>query len=366
MTFQISAQSSAAIRDVTLFFRAPGDARTGVGKPTFVVELDHGSTITATYFLDLAARPLPPFAAIEYWWEIQDSAGSTLTTDKQIIFYEDNRFDWRTLAQNRVTVHWYEGDTAFGQAALDIAANALVQADRDLHVLLPERTNVYIYANAADVQEALRRAGRAWAGGHADPALGVVIVRVSPGLEGELNLGRTIPHELTHLLIYQATGENYARVPSWLNEGLAVLNQAQPDPDFPAALSAAREGGTLLSLSRLCAPFPADVAQAQLAYAESESIVRYIRDQHGSKSFANLLRAYADGASCEAGVERGLGISLDELEQAWLREVINTSPGTFRLPALTPWLLLAGLVLLSGGLFTLLMAFQPARLKGGR
>jgi len=298
---------------------------------------------------------LTPFANVEYWWEIRDSAGAQLTTEPENFYYEDNRFNWQTAAREKVNAHWYQGDHAFGQAALDIAVSALTQANRRIHALLPDSVNIYVYANGADVQAMLAPLGRAWAGGHADPALGVVIVVVPPGPEAESRLRNEIPHELTHLLIYQATGAHYAQVPSWLNEGLAVMNQEEPDPDAPALLDEARRRGQLLSLNDLCGPFPVDAAQAQLAYAESESVARYISNQYGDTGVAALLAAYADGAGCSAGVERGLGFSLSELESQWLQEAINANPTLLKLQALIPWIILAGLVLFSPAIFILLL-----------
>jgi hypothetical protein len=351
LNFQISVQSSVPLTGATLFVRAQDEARTLVGE----ARLNTGADTRATYTLNLALHPLTPFANVEYWWEIRDSANTQLTTEPENFYYEDNRFPWQTAEREKVTAHWYEGDHAFGQAALDIAVSALTQANRRIHAPLPENVNVYIYANGPDVQAMLAPIGRAWAGGHADPALGVVIVAVTPGPEAESRLRNEIPHELTHLLVYQATSAHYAQVPSWLNEGLAVMNQEEPNPDAPALLDEARRSGTLLSLNNLCGPFPVDATQAELAYAESESVVRYISDQHGDTGLADLLAAYADGAGCSAGVERGLGFPLSELESRWLQTSLNANPTLLKLQALIPWIILAGLVLFSPAIFILML-----------
>lgn len=351
LNFQISVQGSAPLTGVTLFVRAQGEARTFIGE----ARLSSGADTLATYAFNLALRPLTPFAKVDYWWEIKDSSGAQLTTEPENFYYEDNRFNWQTATRERVNAHWYQGEHAFGQAALDIAVAALTQANRRIHAPLPDSVNVYVYATSADVQAMLAPIGRAWVGSHADPALGVVIVAVAPGPEAESYLRNEIPHELTHLLVYQATGAHYAQVPSWLNEGWAVMNQEEPNPDAPALLDEARRRGQLLRLSDLCGPFPVDATQAQLAYAESESVVRYISDQHGDTGLAALLAAYADGASCSAGVERGLGLPMSELESQWLQEAVNANPALFKLQALIPWLILVALVLFSPAIFILLL-----------
>jgi peptidase MA superfamily protein len=360
MTFEVSARSSAAdIIGATVFVRAPGFARTFVGE----AHLTPGVEITATYALNLTLRPLPPFAPVEYWWEIRGSGGESLLTDPQTFVYEDNRFDWRTLTRGILTVHWHKGDTPFGQAALDVATTALTQANRDIQAPLPEHVNIYIYADAESARAALAPVGRIWADGYADPPLGLAVVAVADDESDAVNFGREIPHELTHILIYQATRDRFAQVPTWLNEGLAVMNQAEPDPGFPGALAAARQTGTFLSLNDLCGPLPADPAQAQLAYAESESVARYIRDTYGATGITALLAAYADGLGCAAGVQRGLGFPLDELERRWLAEAFHVGPVNPLSSTLDPipWIILAALVLFAPVLFFLLIRRKPSR-----
>ncbi len=359
MTFQAAARSSGpSLIGATVFVRASNEARTFVGE----ARLTPGAEISAAYPLNLSLHPLSPFAPVEYWWEIRDSAGGSLTTEPQSFVYEDNRVEWRTLTRDPVTVHWHAGETAFGQAALDVATAALTDANRDIQALLPEQINLYIYADVQAAQAALAQVGRIWADGYADPALALAVVAVAADEVAGLNLQREIPHELTHLLIYQTTGDHYRNVPTWLYEGLAVMNQAQPDPGFPAALAAARDAGTLLSLSSLCGPFPADPAQAQLAYAESESVVRYIRDTHGAPGLTALLGAYADGLGCAAGVDRALGVSLAALEEGWLRDSLLTGPISAppRVVDLTAWVILAAVVLVSPVLFFLLISLTPS------
>jgi hypothetical protein len=358
MTFQMTAQSSAGdIIGATVYVRAFGLERTFVGP----AHLTQGQEITATYTLNLHMLPLPPFAPVQYWWEISASEGASLITEPQTFLYEDNRFEWRTLTAGGVTVHWYAGETPFGQAALDAAVAALERANRDLRAPLPQAVNLYVYESAEAARAALAPVGRIWADGYADPPLGLAVVAVADDLDAIHNLEREIPHELTHVLVYQATGEHYDQVPTWLNEGLAVMNQAQPDPAFPAALEAARQAGTLLRLSSLCGPLPADPAQAQLAYAESESVVRYIRDTFGVSGLAGLLAAYADGLGCGPGVERALGIPLDELERNWLAAVFQTGP--INSPSGNsdplPWAILAAVMLFAPALFYILIRRRP-------
>lgn len=357
ITFHITAQSTSTILTATLFINTGGLTPAVWHSDRFPA----AGRVQAAVSFDLALNPLPPFALVSYWWQLGDSAGQKLTTAPAQFSYEDNRFPWQTVASGSVSVHWYRGDPSFGQQAANIATSALPEITRDVRAPLPEHVNVYIYATEADVQSALGRVGVAYANGHADPKLGVVVISVAPDLRAIYNLQIQIPHEMTHVLIYRATAGNYARVPYWFNEGLAVMHQAQRDNNFPALLAAARDSQQFLSLSSLCAPFnPANVS---LAYAESESAVRFIRDRYGAEGINRLLTAYAVGAGCDAGVQSSLGLSLDQLQAAWL-ENLAPPPETVqqRAQALAPWIVLSGLVLLAP--FTFFLAAFRRRQPG--
>lgn len=344
LTFRVAASSPAGIRQATLFYQVRPTASATAAPAT----LTSGRIVTGVVTLDLAQSPLPPFAWIDYWWEVKDQAGESAATPHQAFHYVDNRFAWQTLNQPPLTVYWYEGNTAFGQMALSAAVTGLTQARLTVGVAAPTAMDLYIYANPADAATALQPAQHRWAEGRSDPVLGLAIVTVAAGVEARHDLEREVPHELMHLVLAQRLGAGYPNLPNWLNEGLAVMNQARPDPEFAPALAKARDTQSLFDLTNLCGPFPADATQAQLAYAESESVVRYIRRHFPAAALANLLDAYARGAICEAGVAQGLGLSQAELEQAWQANLTEASPTA---PPL-PWAVLSLVVLLGGGLLT--------------
>jgi hypothetical protein len=346
VTFRVTASSNASIREVTLFYRVEPAADVVAAPAAFAP----GRVITGIVTLDMEQAPLTPFAQVQYWWEVTDQAQAQETTQPQTFHYLDNRFTWQTLSQSPVTVHWYDGNPAFGQTALSAAITGLTQASLTVGVSEPEALDIYIYADITDAQEALQPSGHLWSEGRTDPGLNLAIVTVTPGVDSDRELGRELPHEMMHLLLAQRLGAGYARLPNWLNEGLAVMNQAQADPELALALTHARDAQSLFLLANLCGPFPADPAQAQLAYAESESVVRYVRRHFPVASLAKLLDAYAQGATCEAGVAQGLNLSQADLEKAWRADLVPAAPA---LP-LGPWIILSAVVFLGGGTLALL------------
>jgi Peptidase MA superfamily len=336
MTFRLVAESPAGVSQATLFVDTGDESATSVTQADFTP----GDQITAEVVRDLQQQPVRPFSPVTYWWRIEDGTGDQVDSDRATFLYEDNRFNWQTTQRGPVTAHWYAGDLAYGQAAADAGALALPRIARDLGVDPVERVDVYVYSSVDALQTGLQLNGRTWVAGHADPDLGVVLIAVPPGPESILAFDRDLPHELTHVLIYRATAPNYDSVPFWLNEGLAVLHETQPNPTYRVVLERAQHGNHLLPLSTLCGGFPLDAQEASLAYAESASLAGYVRDNYGSAALVDLLHAYADGATCEGGVQRVLHTSLAGLETGWTRAVFNTDPLRTLLVDVGPWALL--------------------------
>jgi hypothetical protein len=325
MTFTLRAASDAQITQVYLFYQATGNERT---QSVNIAIGQAGEEIVATHMHDLRLFPLPPFATVTFWWQIEDSDGRRLVTDPQQFEYSDNRFRWEQLGDGNLTVHWIvgQGDPAFGQAALDIARSSVEEINVELRAPLPA-IHIYIYDRQSNLSAAMMLAGREWISGQAHPELGVIAIAI-PSEEGYTSrMMRDIPHEITHLLVYQAvTPAGYHYVPEWLDEGLATANERTPNPDYATILEEARVAGRLLPLESLCVPFPPDAQTARLAYAESGSVVEFIRQRYGAPEIRALLAAYAEGASCTAGVQKALGISFNRLETEWLASLTPKAP----------------------------------------
>jgi hypothetical protein len=324
-TFTLHATSDAEIAQIYLFLRATGDQRTD----SSIVPIEPDREIFVTHSRDLRLSPLPPFATISFWWQIDDAAGNRRTTDPQQFEYTDNRFQWEQLGSDGVSVRWIagQGDPAFGQNALDVARASLREIGSELHGPVPDSVTIHIYDSAEHLDAAMVLAGRNWVGGQAHPELGAAVVAV-PNSEGyTARLARVIPHEITHLLVYQATtAAGYTYVPEWLDEGLATANEGLPNPDYLLALENARAQRLLIPLQDLCHPFPPDPETAFLAYAQSGNLVGFIRSRYGAPAIRALLNAYADGASCDGGVQQALGTSLKGLETAWRASLEPQAP----------------------------------------
>jgi len=355
MTFHIAAQSDADIKSAVVVFRS-GSGPERRAQATF----EPGKTIDITHVQRLAGNVLSPFSQVTYWWELTDVAGRKQSTPHQTIEYRDNRFAWQEVAESNVHALYYLGDVAYAQSVLGVARAALVRINEELAAPLPARVDVYLYASLDDLQSALLLAGRDWQGGQARPDLGVVLVAIQPGQEALVQMKRDIPHELTHLLVFQATGPGYARVPRWLDEGLASANEELAQPSYQLALEAAFRNKQLISLETLCAPFPADAGLAQLAYAQSQSFVQFLRNRDPD-AIRRLLGAYAGGATCSGGVEQATGSTLGALELAWRASLGPHGAWLALIDSVGGWVVMA--VLVSLALIPLAFAWRRPSLR---
>jgi hypothetical protein len=332
-------QAGQSINQAQAFLRAEGETHT----LTFAAEIDDDGVLLARH--EIQQGRLRPFAQVTYWFRFFLDDGTTIDSPQFSFHYNDNRFDWQTLEDGKLRVHWYAGDLNFGQSALDAARNGAERATRLLSTSLSQPVDIYIYANANDLRATVDASGSAWVAGHASPDLYLALVSVSPGPEQALGMERKIPHELAHILTYEVAGNHYSLLPLWLREGIATISEIYPSPDYPRSLEYAIENQTLLSFTSLCGDFPADASSRFLAYAQAESFTRYLVDEYGISSLNRLIQAYADGLGCEQGVQRALGASLSELEYTWRAERLGEDRLLVAFKNLSGYLLLLAVLL---------------------
>lgn len=320
--FSLQAKSQDIIEQATLFVNAPELP----GAYFVAVPLLPGRDIAITYDLALTQLQFAPFTTIAYWWEVTTSVGK-MTLPRQLLDYVDDRFQWRQVAYENFIVHWTGSDDTIGQAALTV----LDLYQPRLELIIPAGTSpapirVFIYPSTADLRSALRLTGRDWVGAHARPELNVLLVTAVNPRTAMFDLSQSLPHELSHLLLYHSLGANYPNLPRWLDEGLATFFEATADPNYTFLLQEAVNNQQTLSFAQLCATFPSEAQPAIVAYAQSVSLIHYIQAEFGNRKLSDLIRAYGDGASCDSGVRQALGISLATLSGRWLEQQQTISP----------------------------------------
>lgn len=340
LTFTAKITAPIAIKQVSLLFRNVNEEVTRV--ETLQLAAD-GST---SFTYDASLHVFPAFSRIVFWYQATLDDGNTYTSSPTEVQYVDNRFTWRENTRANVSVHWYAGDDSFGAAALDAAGAGMLAINDTYPVALDNPVHIYIYSNVDDLQATQQLGGAEWAGGHAQPKLGIALVSIAPGDTQKIDMETLIPHELAHIMMYRALGDSYFKQPIWLLEGFAASMEQYPNLGYDEALNNATANGTLIPFSELCASFPADTGSAFLAYAQSESFIKYIRGAYGNGSISKLTSAYGEGLACEVGTTKALGIPLNQLDSRWRETELGQNVAAVAVRNLSPYLLLMALVLL--------------------
>jgi hypothetical protein len=311
------------------------------------------------YRFDTRQNLLGPFTTVLWRYELTLADGSTVQSATNSIRYDDDRFAWQSLDADALHIHWYNGDEQFGVAALN-AAQAGLQNIRGLFAPnLSQPVDIFIYASEGDLRGTLYGAD-AWVVGHADSAAGVATVTIEPGSDQNILLEQRIPHELMHVLLYRQIGMGYKNIPAWLREGMSMLAETYPNPDYDNVLKDAAARDTLTPIRDLCVSFSPRIDSAFLAYAESRSFTNYLRGQYGTDGLLNLANVYANGVDCERGPERAFGVTLAKLEHDWQATVLGGSNVMAAIGRFVPYLVLLCLVIL----FPLIGVIGSSRKKG--
>lgn len=315
ITVKLSAESDIEIESAEFFYRVVGQRATSRN----IAEFEPGKTIEANFSIDQERQEtyMPPGTELEYWWKLTDAEGNSVKTNVENYVYLDNRFDFKQLNSERLTVYWYNGGKAFGDSLFRQANKALNQLEEDVGVSIDRPLKIFIYGTHDDLLSALSVSSQEWTGGVAYSDYGVVVIGVrTDNLDWGL---KAMTHELTHLVIHQATDNPYSDIPRWLDEGLAVYNESPEglDEQFNERFTQAVTTDSLMTLQTLSSTFPADSDAANLAYGQSGAVIHFILETYGSEAMTKLLAIFSEGALYDNALQEALGEDTKSLDNAF-------------------------------------------------
>jgi len=350
ITFLATIKASIPIQSASIIILDEGHGITHVGQ--IVINADG----RAEFIFDAKQNSLRPFTFVRWRYEFVLVDESIFQSESYFIRYDDNRFAWQKIESGSLRVFWFQGDTTFAQNAMNSALAGLRAINEFFSVDLTQPIDIFIYPTQNDL---LFLGGKTWTAGHANPAMGVALVAVEPGADQSIHMEQRIPHELMHVLLYRYIGAGYKNVPAWLREGLATLVEVNPSVEYDRVLLDASTRNALIPLLDLCASFPPGPDSAFLAYAEARSFTTYLRDKFGSSKLIELARSYADGVTCERGVELAYGTSFAQLELRWRESVLGENAWGVALQNMIPYLIMLCMVLV----IPLFIGFNAMRKK---
>jgi hypothetical protein len=217
------------------------------------------------------------------------------------------------MSDGDITVLYGPGAARVAVRVLEVAASRGRAVARQAGLL--ELGPVVIYVASTDEEfRALTYGGVPdWGAGCAFPERGVVVLRTPVAAPDPLRMEDVIVHEIGHI----AAGRVLKRVhvPRWFHEGIAMTLAGEWRLPRSPALAGAAASGELVPLDELAVAFPAGSADAMLAYSESFYAVRFLMEEAGQATPAEILSAVAVSGSFEAGLGMLLGRTLAEFER---------------------------------------------------
>lgn len=273
----------------------------------------------------LAPGTTPPNTHFDYQFRVTDSNGATSVGPVAQGVFVDNRFEWQTLTEDQVVVHWYAGDQAFGKSAADVANGAIDTASQVLGVTLDKPVDLFVYNTEDDMRSAISP-DRENVAGEAHPDIDTMYVWIPSDQAADSFAGTLIRHELTHLVFHRAVDNPYHGVPRWLDEGTAVYLSEGYSSYWQGFVNGAVANKTLIPLDGLAGLFPSVQSEFYLAYGEAVAAVDYFIRTYGDQTFWSLVKSYGNGVSDDAAFTAATGSDVDAFNAAWFQSLGLTPP----------------------------------------
>ncbi len=311
--FLLELENGNGITDIRLNYRVERDSFATVISEA-KADFNTGQTKASwTWDMYKTGNP-PPGTAIEFWWKLADRNGFTLTTESQVVYFDDTNHNWQQIKEDNLTLLWYQGSQSFAQELMLTAQEGLAKLESDTGASLVKPVDIYIYASSGDLQNAMLFV-QDWAGGLAFTGHSTVAMGINPS---NINWGkRAMVHELAHLVTHQMTFNPYNSIPIWLNEGISMYAEGKLGSYSESYLYNAVLSDSLISVQSLSSPFSAHADNTHLSYAQSYSLVEFLILQYGPEKMSELLETFRLGSSYDDALLDVYGFDTNGLDEQW-------------------------------------------------
>ena len=323
--FFVTARSSEEIDEIRVFFTVMGRPGPSAYRS---LEFEPGKEVTGESLLRSGGGGggfIPPGTQMEYSFEVRDKSGAVFRTPDQEFIYSDSRFDWLTVSSGLITVSYY------GEYVEKRARTVLGAAEEAFDIMVPvlgieptEPLRIVSYNNYRDMAAALPFRAQAVREGLQTQGQAFVAERVLLVHGFDATVRGTTSHEFVHLLVAEAAGSGYSRVPAWLNEGLAEYGNIDPTDAYASAL---RYGVYTRRIKPLWfqTSFGGTPDDIIIAYGQGRSVVRYLISQHGESSISELFVAIRNTLDIDSAMVQVYGFDQHGLDSLW-RQTVGLEP----------------------------------------
>ena len=322
---RLEIEADDEIAEVTLFYHLAGNPSRVYGYPQVMV----GRSVSTEFSIQTdGASYLPSGVEIEYYYVIRGAGGGVVETPHVKVAYLDPVYRWRELRQGDLVVTWHDISE---ERVRTVVSNVepRMRAAKEMFGLEDARPiKAVIFNSRREADRGLPFVSQAASrthlfGGFAFQEYDLFV------LSGLYERG--IAHEATHLLMGQAVSSPLAKVPAWLNEGLATYFEGS-DAGRGRTVAAAASRRDLLRL-RSMGSVPGRPEDVVVFYAQSWSVVTHMIETHGAERMSALLEALDSGLEIDEALRQVYGMGVDGLESEWRAQLA----GSFRpLPIADP------------------------------
>ena len=255
---------------------------------------------------------IPPGTKISYRYHIETTNGQTFASEERVLFYLDPKYNWQSYHGNHLTIFYHD----ISEAKIIELSEGIDGLTPRLREFLGSQSNLkytgVVINNSIELLKASPKISQAAIntrlyGGFAFNKYGLFVI-------GGLS-ENSMAHEMTHLVVSEMLNSPSAKVPAWLNEGIAMYFEPDNLQRGRAAVQAYKSG-TLKYLSQLRTS-PGRPAEVRLFYAHSHSAVKYLIDVHGNKKFRQLLTSLQNGTDIGPAMISVYGFSENDLDHQW-------------------------------------------------
>jgi hypothetical protein len=316
LTFSITAASNVNISDIRLHYVVNRMNHAEIVSERYI-KFTPATRVRTQWVWDMRkSGGMPPGSIVDYWWTVADDSSNQLETLIDTVQLVDNRYNWRSITWDDVTLFWYQGDDSFAAELIDAVDGALSRLSQNTGAELEDPVRIYIYANSSDLRSSMIFP-QEWTGGVAFTQFGIIAIGIAPSSSSLYWGKRAIAHELTHLVVNQITFNPYNHIPIWLDEGLAMNSEGKLEPEFEGAIASAKNENGLISIRSLSSPFSAHTKESILSYAESYGVVNYLIREFGKEKMLELLNIFKHGSDYDEALKKVYGFDMDGLNTRW-------------------------------------------------
>ncbi len=216
-----------------------------------------------------------------------------------------------------------KGSKRLVKKVLSVSDKVFSKMEKDFGITLRERVTIFLIS---DLKEHPRLsfldAEPEWVSGSAYPSDYLMVIRTNKlGKYPELDISSVFVHELSHIFLHHALKDSPVFVPSWFNEGIAMLEARKWGMRDSYELASTLIIGHYIPLRDLRGRFPRESYEARRAYVESFSFLTYLAENYGEPLIWLVVSRMKEGQDFDKSFFIVFGEELRRVEEKWISQV---------------------------------------------